>query len=1687
MKKFLSVILSVAMLTASIVMPISASAEDTLLFPVLDFENVPTDLMNDKGETGWYHSNQYLNPGSIKSNYVGVLPGYNSAGALAVNCGDDGDNYRHFEFVVGTVVNGAAQSRTSGKYRMTFDLKPGEGTFVLEGFRGIASQENMGTKIINLAAGTLDKTKWYQVEVYIDLDNKQSKYFVTDAEKNLVTSGGGAYNENGTEVINFGRALSGGTAEGTGRLDKSFAADNIAFYSTTIETLPTEPTIKPEAQVVTLTDDRITITAGGAVATDWKAVAPNVSEIAIDFGTTVVGNTLTETSVQITSEAGAISATRGFENGVYTFTAPVIAPETTYTITLTDDIEYANGAKLTPYTKTFTTTSNTGSTADTLLFPVLDFENVDTSLINSSETNGWMNSEQFNKPGSIMSHYVGIVSGYNSTGALAIDVSNNYRMFEYVLTDYDAGGTLIPRPEAMYRMTFDLKPGEGTFELEAYRGTTGWENSGTDIISLPAGELNANEWYQVELFLDLPNDQIRYFITNADKYLVKSGTVAYNANLCVLQFGRTIAGGTSSAEGKLGKSFAVDNIAFYSSELTAVPEEPTIKPAIVNLTASNFSITRTDGTVNENLVDVSPAVDEIQIDFATAIIKSGVDATTVKLVKCIDETTEIEIYTSRRWNGFVYSVIPGQLDELSDYKLKISNGIVTEDERTVIPYEFSFTTGRNGTLITDSGDYLANFDFNTGTTASLPVETDGHNGFVLGGSIIGTGGKNDTNTLVQSMASGVRGVQYSLPEIATSGKVRVEMSVKITDPAVNLIIAPVEGHGEVGVQGQHRGIVTFGGTGYAQAGKILVGGNNIGKTDNEVATYIAADSWTSQWYDVSMTFDLSGSLCDVTITDEAGTEIVNKNDVSRLNANTNLGTITIRADSQTPSESQKFLIDDFKISKIYSTVPSITTNSIKIHEDAEEITNFNDVSTLADKIEIDFGQQIKTEHANDDYIYLTKKNSSDKIAYNGFSGNGIYTMVTANMLEKNTTYTLHIEPVANVSGLVMSRAFTMDFTTGAGAVKAILKSISKNSSPITAISELSPSTDTTIDFDYKNSTGNLAKLNMIVAHYNGNQMLKADYLIRDVAGNITTNPFYGVNYTTPVATDITGLNKTKVMLWDSFDKMSTLSPSLELTASGVASVSGTTNTSATFESDVRVDEQTGEIIISGKADKGGQVTVQIIDDAVTLQSFTQSPDGAKVLYVNDTVAGDNGTYSFNVKPATSGGYNVYVSYGGKVNTHNLYYVLPTEYEGLVQYLNGKTSDEFFTKLSEGENANIIGLKTGIAFDRTVSDMFFGVVDYNASQASNAALINACASIKQLNSGNSTGVFEYLYDELAKDATFKKYMDKHIVNYVSAQNTTETPKSFFEKALLGKNLNMTNLKDKATEALIFTAVKYPNGNMNIKTIFTDYKTFMGLTSIRTDSDIYTYLAGKTYSDMTTLKNAYNGTTSGGNGPSGPSGPSEDTGNGKNNITSNGFSSVTVPSISPSVSGTQVLGIQFDDLVGVEWAYSAISELYEMGVVNGFSQYEYKPNNTVKREEFIKMLICACLKEADIKCSEIFIDVIAGAWYERYVGSAYANKMVNGVGNNKFGIGLEISRQDMAVMIYNAMRANGYTPTGAELTFADKDMCADYAKVAIAELSAIGVINGVGDNMFSPLGKATRAEAAVIIHRAISYLR
>lgn len=100
---------------------------------------------------------------------------------------------------------------------------------------------------------------------------------------------------------------------------------------------------------------------------------------------------------------------------------------------------------------------------------------------------------------------------------------------------------------------------------------------------------------------------------------------------------------------------------------------------------------------------------------------------------------------------------------------------------------------------------------------------------------------------------------------------------------------------------------------------------------------------------------------------------------------------------------------------------------------------------------------------------------------------------------------------------------------------------------------------------------------------------------------------------------------------------------------------------------------------------------------------------------------------------------------------------------------------------------------------------------------------------------------------------------------------------------------------------------------------------------------------------------------------------------------------------------------------------------------------------------------------------------------YVASAYKSKLAYGKGK-VFGIGENITREDMAVMCYRTLAED--TPDIREgIVFDDGDNVSDYAKESVEKLYKKGIMNGMDNNLFVPKANATRAQAAVIIYNLI----
>ncbi|WP_094248338.1 MULTISPECIES: S-layer homology domain-containing protein [unclassified Paenibacillus] len=209
-----------------------------------------------------------------------------------------------------------------------------------------------------------------------------------------------------------------------------------------------------------------------------------------------------------------------------------------------------------------------------------------------------------------------------------------------------------------------------------------------------------------------------------------------------------------------------------------------------------------------------------------------------------------------------------------------------------------------------------------------------------------------------------------------------------------------------------------------------------------------------------------------------------------------------------------------------------------------------------------------------------------------------------------------------------------------------------------------------------------------------------------------------------------------------------------------------------------------------------------------------------------------------------------------------------------------------------------------------------------------------------------------------------------------------------------------------------------------------------------------------------------------------------------------SAIPAPSLKPSPSTKPVPS--FGDLGGTDWARSAIEEMAAKGIMLGVGGDKFAPDKPLTRAEFITALFRAFRLDAaetagglsDVKPMRAFSDVKPDAWYAEAVAAAARLGIAGGTGAGKFEPNRAITREEMAVMAANALKHLNRlmsADVNAELAgFKDRGQIAGYARSSVAQLAALGVMNGAGADGFAPKGKATRAQAAVVLQRMLKLL-
>lgn len=187
----------------------------------------------------------------------------------------------------------------------------------------------------------------------------------------------------------------------------------------------------------------------------------------------------------------------------------------------------------------------------------------------------------------------------------------------------------------------------------------------------------------------------------------------------------------------------------------------------------------------------------------------------------------------------------------------------------------------------------------------------------------------------------------------------------------------------------------------------------------------------------------------------------------------------------------------------------------------------------------------------------------------------------------------------------------------------------------------------------------------------------------------------------------------------------------------------------------------------------------------------------------------------------------------------------------------------------------------------------------------------------------------------------------------------------------------------------------------------------------------------------------------------------------------------------VSGSTVINVnipeeptavEFNDISGC-WAETGIEALAESGIIAGYPDGAFKPDNNITRAEFTVILVKAFNLQAED--GKLFADT-AGHWAQDYIATAQVLGIANGYDDDYFGPDDLITREQMAVML---VKAAGLATQSSETTFSDNNQISAWAKSGVGTAAAHNLISGYPDNTFVPQGKATRAEAATVVFMAL----
>ena len=168
--------------------------------------------------------------------------------------------------------------------------------------------------------------------------------------------------------------------------------------------------------------------------------------------------------------------------------------------------------------------------------------------------------------------------------------------------------------------------------------------------------------------------------------------------------------------------------------------------------------------------------------------------------------------------------------------------------------------------------------------------------------------------------------------------------------------------------------------------------------------------------------------------------------------------------------------------------------------------------------------------------------------------------------------------------------------------------------------------------------------------------------------------------------------------------------------------------------------------------------------------------------------------------------------------------------------------------------------------------------------------------------------------------------------------------------------------------------------------------------------------------------------------------------------------------------------FADVPEGAWYYDAVRFVSEDGLMGGYGNGLFGANDNLSRAQLAQILFN---KEGRPVVNYLlqYGDVSTGTWYTEAVRWATSQGIVGGYGNGNFGPNDPVTREQLAVMLWRY--SGSPAATNKELHFDDTDEISGFALEAMRWAVENGIINGYGDGRLGPQGRATRAQVAQML--------